>query len=82
MENKYFGECAEFEENEREEVKKYLECWKKFLLRKLKRDSYDVVLLNEQWGERPIECLEKRSMMYLKLYIKADWHYELGKEYK
>lgn len=80
--DKYFGEIAEFTEDERDEAKLYLQSWRKFLLRKLSRDSYGVVVKDEQWGERPIACLAQRSMMYLKLNIEADWYYELGKPIK
>ncbi len=76
---KFFGESAEFKENEQEEAKKYLESWKKFLLRKLTRDSYNVIVGDEQWGERDSGSLVPTRIMYLKLYIEADWHYELGK---
>ena len=82
IDNKYFGEIAEFTEDEREEAKQYLELWKKFLLRKLSRDSYNVVVKDEQWGERTVGYLAQTNIMYLKLYIEADWHYELGKSIK
>ena len=80
--HKYFGESAEYVEGEEKEAKQYLESWKKFLLRRLIKDSYNVVIKNEQWGERDGQSLAKTKFMYLKLYIEADWHYELGKPIK
>jgi hypothetical protein len=80
--NKYFGEVVHYKEHEAEEAKKYLELWKKFLVRRLKRDSYDVKIIDEQWVERPPEysgCLCNTFSMALKLAVEADWHYELGK---
>lgn len=82
MSDKFFGENAEFDDHERDEAKQYLESWKKFLLRRLKKDSYDVVVKDEIWGEIPGHfrgCIAPRNIMYLKLYIQADWHYELGR---
>ena len=82
MENKYFGEIARFSEEEREEAKQYLLLWKKYLLRRLKRDTYNLKVIEEDWGERPPYLdgsLAQQSTMYLKLYIHADWNYELGR---
>lgn len=79
---KFFGEMCFFKEEEREEAKCYLNSWKKFLLRKLIKDSYDVKIINEQWGENPAYLngmMNQMPLMYLKLFIEADWHYELGK---
>ncbi len=83
MSEKYFGESAFYDINDEidvREAKEYLILWKKFLLRRLKRDLYDVEILHEQWGERPPDTmLFQMATMYLKLHIKANWHYELGK---
>lgn len=78
---KFFAESYYFEnESEREEAKKYLENWKKNLLRKLHRDSFFCEVKDEQWGERPpylSGCLAQRSTMYLKLYLEGNWNYEV-----
>ena len=82
MEKKFFGESCRFHECEREEAKSYLESWKKFILRKLQRDSYDLKIIDEQYGERPAEydgALNQMPTMCLKLCLEANWHYELGK---
>lgn len=79
---KYFGEFVRYDKGEKEEVKTYLESWKKFLVRKLQRDSYNVKIIDEQWIERGPEydtAFKQMSFMGLKLCIEADWHYELGK---
>jgi len=78
--NKYFGEVVHYEEHEEEEAKQYLESWKKFLLRRLTRDSYDVKVIDETWVQRPPEysgCLSHTYSMALKLALEAVWHYEL-----
>lgn len=82
---KFFGEHCEYDSGEKEEARQYLESWKKFLIRKLTKDSYDVKIVDEQWYERGPEfsgMLCQRSSMALKIYIEADWHYELGHGYK
>jgi len=80
---KYFGEWAFFtNESQKKEAEIYLKFWKKNLLKKLNRDCYDVKLIDEKWGEIPAHlsgCLEQFSRIYLKIYIEADFHYELGK---
>lgn len=76
---KIFGESSLIEENEKDEARSYLNSWKKYLLRRLKRDSYDVKVIEEQWGEIPahfIGVLCQRSSLYLKIIIEFEWHYE------
>jgi len=80
---KYFGEIATYPENdeeEKKEAKKYLESWKKFLLRRLKRDSFDVMIVDEQWGIREAHLsgmLAQNESMYLKLCLESEFNYEL-----
>jgi hypothetical protein len=75
--HKYFGECAIYENGEEKEAKEYLELWKKFLIRRLQRDSFSVNIVDEQWGNRPDNCLALRNCMYLKLCLEGVWKYEL-----
>lgn len=80
---KFFGEFysyCEGNEKEKQEAKTYLELWKKNLLRKLSKDSFQCEIKDEQWGERPAYfsgCLAQNATMYLKLYLEANWNYEL-----
>jgi hypothetical protein len=80
---KFFGEYFSYQEGneqEKEEAKTYLNLWKKNLLRKLHRDSFHCEIKDEQWGEKPAYlsgCLAQNATMYLKLYLKAKWDYEL-----
>jgi hypothetical protein len=80
---KYFGEIARYpthSEEEKEEAKKYLELWKKFLLRRLSRDSFNVMVVDEQWGIREAYLdgsLAQNENMYLKLCLESDFNYEL-----
>lgn len=74
----FFGEYAHINENEKDEARSYLNSWKKFLLRRLHRDSYNVRIIEEQWGEVPAHfmgalCLQ--SKLYLKLFIELEWKY-------
>lgn len=83
MNQKFFSESVKFNEDEREEAKTYLESWKKFLLRRLKRDSFHLKLLDEVWGERPAHldgCLNFEHLMFLKLAVMADWDYCVGEK--
>ncbi len=78
---KLFGETAHIEEHEKDEARSYLNSWKKYLLRRLKRDSYEVKILDEQWGEIPAHfmgALAARSCLYLKIIIEFEWSYEDG----
>ena len=75
---KLFGEYALIEENEREEARSYLNSWKKYLLRRLRRDTYNVKIIDEQWGETPahfISILAQRPALYLKIIIEFEWSY-------
>lgn len=80
---KYFGECAEYvvgEEGEKEEAKQYLLSWKKFFLRKLMRDSYEIRVIDEQWVERPPEyvgMLAIRGTLALKICVEGKYFYDL-----
>jgi hypothetical protein len=80
---KYFGESAFYPEGnliERENAKVYLEFWKKNLIYKLQRDSFDIVIFDEQWIERPAficGMLAQNASLGLKLCLEADFHYEL-----
>lgn len=78
---KLFGESCLInpgDKNEKEEASSYLNSWKKFLLRRLERDSYNVKIIDEQWGEIPsyhISTLAQKSALYLKIIIQFDWYY-------
>lgn len=76
---KMFGECATFQQIEKDEARSYLNSWKKFLIRRLSRDCYDVKIIDEQWGEVPAQFLGvlcQNNSMYLKLIVEFDWKYE------
>lgn len=83
---KFFGEAAFYgSEQEKEEARKYLEFWKKNLLFKLRRDSYEVKIIDEQWIERDpmyVSALADYGTISLKLCLEADFYYELGKYYQ
>ncbi len=86
--HKFFGESARYDEGNEEEKAKathYLELWKEFLIKRLKRDCYDVKIVDEQWGERPAlyeGAINQTATMYLKLCVEADFYYELGRDCK
>lgn len=74
---KMFGECASLRcESEREEIRSYLHMWKKYLIRRLSRDSYNVKIIDEQWGEKPAGTLMQQIDMYLKIIVEFEWKYE------
>lgn len=82
---KMFGESVLFSEEERDEARSYLTCWKKYLLRRMGRDCYQVKVIDELWGEidpRFISALSQRSGMYLKIIIEFEWNYEDGNSMK
>lgn len=85
METKFFGENAcyiEGDEEGKSKAKMYLELWKEFLIERLRKDSFSVVLHDEQWGEIPAYlsgCMNPRCWMYLKVCLKSEFRYELGK---
>ena len=79
-ETKFFVESCSFFEEEREEANLYLKLWKKYLLRKLNRDSYNIELIEEEYKEHPAHFegpLCQRSKMYLRLAVKAKFNYEI-----
>lgn len=75
---KMFGEYATIkDEKERDEARSYLHMWKKYLLRRLARDSYDVKIIDMQWGEKASDsmlCLT--TTIYLKIIIEFEWKYD------
>ncbi len=74
---KMFGEYANIQnENERDEARSYLLMWKKYLIRRLSRDSYDVRIIHEQWGEKPSASLMQSKDLYLKIIIAFEWKYD------
>jgi hypothetical protein len=76
---KMFGEQCFIEPNEIDEARSYLNIWKKYLLRRLNRDSYDVKVIDEEWGEihaRFVSMLAQRSSLYLKIIVEFEWHFE------
>lgn|SRR6185295_5542562 len=74
---KMFGEYANIrDENEKDEARSYLHMWKKYLIRRLSRDSYDVKIVDEQWGEKPIESLMVTTDLYLKIIVEFEWKYD------
>lgn len=83
---KYFGEYASYSEGdkfEEEEAKTYLILWKKFLLKRLRKDCYDVEVVEEIWSDRPAYLsgvLAQTASKILKLAIRANFHYELDKD--
>ena len=76
---KMFGEYALFkDEREREEAASYLNSWKKYLVRRLQRDTYHVKVIEEQWGEVPPNMnniLAQYPIIYLKIIIEFEWKY-------
>ena len=81
--HKYFGEYYAFTEGnseEKKEAEQYLNLWKKNLIHKLCRDSFECVIVDEKWGERPAYLsgiLAEKGYLYLKLCLEAKWEYEL-----
>jgi hypothetical protein len=74
---KMFGEYANItSEDEKEEARSYLHMWKKYLIRRLSRDSYDVKIIDVQWGERPSGSLMQLTDMYLKILVEFEWKYD------
>lgn len=74
---KMFGEYASLRsESEREEIRSYLHMWKKYLIRRLSRESYDVKIIEEQWGEKPAGTLMNQIDMYLKIIVEFEWRYD------
>lgn len=80
---KYFGEYAPYSEGdkfEEEEAKTYLILWRKFLLKRLQKDCYDIEIVDETWSERPAYLsgvLAQTATKVIKLAIRANFHYEL-----
>ena len=75
---KFFYETAIIDDNERDEARSYLNYWKKYLLRRLGNECYNVKVLEEHWGEIPphfMGSLAQRSKIYLKLVIEYEWKY-------
>lgn len=83
---KFFGEMAPYnegDEEEKQEAKQYLLLWKKFFLRSLQKDCYDVKIIEEIWSERPANLsgmLCQRATLVLKLCVQADFYYELDEK--
>ena len=81
--HKYFGEVAYYKEGDEEEKKKakeYLEFWKKNLILKLQKDSFNVKIQDEQWTQRPshvISMFNPYAAIGLKLCIIGEWNYEI-----
>ncbi len=74
---KMFGEYASAKcESEKEEIRSYLHMWKKYIIRRLARESYDVKIIDEQWGEKPAGTLMQQTDMYLKIIVEFEWKYE------
>lgn len=76
---KMFGETAIFTELERDEARSYLNSWKKYLLRRLNRDCYNLKIIDEQWGEIPAHfsgVLCQTTTLYLKIIIEFEWNYD------
>lgn len=80
---KYFAESAYFPEGNEEEKKKaieYLNYWKNNFLFKLKRETYEAFLVNEQFIERPaylISSLAQNACISLKICVDIKFKYDL-----
>jgi len=80
---KFFAESAYYDPNDplaKQKAKDYLEFWKKNLIFKLKRDSFDIKIIEEQLVERSpeyVSCLAQYATIALKLCLEADFYYEL-----
>lgn len=80
---KYFGESAYYSEGDEHDklaAKQYLEFWKRNLLFKLSRDSYELEVIDEQWSERPSYLngmLCHNANLGLKVCVKAKFKFEL-----
>lgn len=75
---KLFCETAIINENERDEGISYINYWKKYLLRRLNNECYDVKVIEEHWGEIPphfFGALAQRSKIYLKMIVEFNWKY-------
>ncbi len=76
-----FGECAYYT-NEQEEIeaKNYLEYWKNNLLKKLSRDTFEVVLIEQQFVKRDPSirgCLSIQTQIALKITCKIKFKFEV-----
>lgn len=81
---KFFGEVAYYritEENGKAEAQAYLNFWKKNLLFKLKRDSFQFELVDETWTTRNPEhigCfMNSLCSLSLKICLKGSFNYDL-----
>jgi hypothetical protein len=83
---KFFGESCSYpegDEKEEKEAELYLQLWKRFLLRRLSRDAYNVSVVDEQIIRRPAiysGTLAQNAAISMKLCIAAHWNYELDKD--
>lgn len=85
---KFFGEWVHYEEGnaeDKEEAKRYLALWEKFLIRKLKADlpDYEPMLddFHKQFIERPAQLINpigKYGTLGVKITYKKKLPYELG----
>lgn len=68
-----FGESAPYFEGEKEEAEQYLLSWKKFLLRRLERDCYNLYVRDEQWIHRgPEVCSSLCQVSYIALKLSCE----------
>ena len=80
---KFFGEYVSYlanDEKEEQDAKLYLQLWKKFFLRKLQKDAYQVKIIDEQWIERSPEVmgyLRQTKGLALKIQVVANYHNDL-----
>ena len=79
--NIFFAEYAFYSnEEEKEKAKEYLEYWKNNLIKKLRKDTYEAVLIEENYHERPPEfdgILCQRTTLVLKLCVNIKFKFEV-----
>lgn len=81
---KFFGEHAEFLPDEKDEAKAYLLLWKKFFMRRLKKDLQTFTIIDESWIEREPYLKGPFSLyatLALKICVESDYFYDLEKQH-
>lgn len=77
----FFGESAFYSgDDEKIKAKEYLEYWKQNLMKKLYRDTFEAVLIEESFHERGPEfsgMLCQNSQISLKLLISIKFRFEM-----
>lgn len=82
---KFFAEHTRYvagDEEEKKEAELFLNLWKKFLIKRLQRDSFDVKLIDEQWIHRDAiydSALCRNETLALKICLELELKGDLEK---